>query len=56
VSVVDFDRGRVRAAGPWRQRNLARLRRSLVKVSTGLPEDRFGQAQWREVLLGYGGG
>lgn len=56
VSVVDFDRGRVRAAGDWQQRNLARLRRSLIKISTRLPEDRFGRAQWRELLLGYGGG
>lgn len=56
VSVVDFDRGRLRAAGPWRQRNLARLRHSLDRVSTRLPAGRFGQGPWHDLLQGYGGG
>lgn len=55
VSVVDFDRGRVRVAGPWRQRNLARLRRSLLKISRALPVGRFGEPQWHELLQGYDG-
>ena len=35
VSVIDFDRGRIRGPGAWRLRNLRRLRRSLEKVSRG---------------------
>jgi 3-deoxy-D-manno-octulosonic acid kinase len=55
VYVLDFDRGEVRARGPWEQRVLARLQRSLVKVSEGLPADRFGTSQWRMLLDAYGG-
>ena len=55
VFVLDFDRGRIRARGAWEQRVLARLRRSLVKVSAGLPGDRFGDAQWSQLLRGLAG-
>jgi 3-deoxy-D-manno-octulosonic acid kinase len=56
VYVLDFDRGRVRARGPWEQRVLERLRRSLGKVTAGLPADRFGDAAWRALLDGCRGG
>jgi 3-deoxy-D-manno-octulosonic acid kinase len=52
VHVVDFDRGRIRARGAWEQRVLARLHRSLVKVTQGLPAGRFGETQWRALLTG----
>ncbi len=52
VYVVDFDRGRVVRRGRWERRVVARLRRSLAKVSRGLPADRFGEADWRELLQG----
>ena len=55
VFVLDFDRGRIRARGAWERRVLARLRRSLVKVSAGLPGDRFGDAQWSQLLRGLAG-
>ncbi len=89
VSVVDFDRGRLRAtvapaaaapataapanaaqataaevtqppaagdrtAPAWAARNLARLHRSLVKVSRDLPPDRFTAVAWARLLAGYG--
>jgi 3-deoxy-D-manno-octulosonic acid kinase len=53
VSIVDFDRGRVRRAGAWARRNLSRLRRSLAKISGDLPADRFPGEAWRCVLAGY---
>jgi 3-deoxy-D-manno-octulosonic acid kinase len=34
VWLLDFDRGRLRAPGPWRERVLARLARSLEKIGT----------------------
>jgi 3-deoxy-D-manno-octulosonic acid kinase len=39
--LLDFDRGRLRAPGPWRERTLARLARSLQKISSaaGLADD-----------------
>ena len=50
VYVLDFDRGRVRARGAWERAVLARLRRSLEKVTQGLPPDRFAEPQWRALL------
>ncbi len=52
VYVLDFDRGRVVERGAWEQGVLARLRRSLEKVSRGLPAGSFGVEQWNELLKG----
>jgi 3-deoxy-D-manno-octulosonic acid kinase len=54
VSVIDFDRGKVRRPGAWMSSNLSRLQRSLVKISRDLPADRFSEAQWRILISGYG--
>lgn len=53
VSVIDFDRGRVRGRGTWTSQNLGRLRRSLAKVSYRLPPDRFSAQSWECLLSGY---
>jgi 3-deoxy-D-manno-octulosonic acid kinase len=60
VSVIDFDRGRIRSsagadagATGWKAGNLARLHRSLVKVARALPRDRFDAAAWDSLLAGY---
>jgi 3-deoxy-D-manno-octulosonic acid kinase len=53
VSVIDFDRGRLRGPGAWRTRNLRRLRRSLAKISRALPPDRFPEAAWKCLLESY---
>ncbi len=53
VSVIDFDRGRLRAPGAWTSRNLRRLRRSLAKVSRGLPADRYSTEVWQWLRAGY---
>ena len=54
VYVLDFDRGRIRQRGAWERVVLARLHRSLAKVTAGLPADRFGTAQWQALLRGLG--
>jgi 3-deoxy-D-manno-octulosonic acid kinase len=71
VSVIDFDRGRLHAAGAsgaagaagasgstrapgWAARNLRRLRRSLAKISRGLPPERYSQRTWEWLMAGYG--
>jgi 3-deoxy-D-manno-octulosonic acid kinase len=51
VYVIDFDRGTRRGAGPWRQANLARLKRSLDKLSG---EGGFNLKPWSALLEGYG--
>jgi 3-deoxy-D-manno-octulosonic acid kinase len=50
VYVLDFDRARIEERGPWEAAVLARLERSLVKVTRALPAGRFGAEQWRLVL------
>jgi 3-deoxy-D-manno-octulosonic acid kinase len=52
VYVLDFDRGCIRERDTWEQAVLDRLQRSLRKVTTGLPADRFGEAQWQALLDG----
>jgi 3-deoxy-D-manno-octulosonic acid kinase len=54
ISVIDFDRGRLRSPGAWRQSNLERLRRSLEKISRSLPSDRFSPREWAWLHAGYG--
>lgn len=49
VHVIDFDRGRLRAPGRWRARNLRRLRRSLDKLS----RERFDPALWQALEDAY---
>jgi 3-deoxy-D-manno-octulosonic acid kinase len=53
VFLVDFDRGSLRKRGLWCDANLVRLRRSLEKVTYGLPPDRFTEADWHGLLDGY---
>jgi len=53
VTVIDFDRGRLRAQGAWRARNLQRLRRSLAKITRDLPSDRFSEETWGWLMAGY---
>ena len=56
IYVLDFDRGRIRARGAWEQAVLARLHRSLLKVTAALPGDRFTDSNWRALLAGAGSG
>jgi 3-deoxy-D-manno-octulosonic acid kinase len=56
IYVLDFDRGRIRARGPWERAVLARLRRSLLKVTIGLPAGRFTEVHWQALLAGAGTG
>ena len=55
VYVLDFDKGRIRARGAWEQAVLARLQRSLHKVTAGGPADRFGEREWHWLLEGCAG-
>jgi 3-deoxy-D-manno-octulosonic acid kinase len=53
ISIIDFDRGRLREPGAWSRRNLERLQRSLVKISAALPPERFSATAWACLLAGY---
>jgi 3-deoxy-D-manno-octulosonic acid kinase len=51
--LLDFDRGRIRAPGRWRGRNLARLLRSLRKIRPRVAEARYPEPQWHWLLEAY---
>lgn len=53
VYLIDFDRGSLRKPGLWCDGNLVRLRRSLEKVTYGMPADRFTEVHWNGLLTGY---
>ncbi len=53
VWLIDFDGGSLRKPGLWCDANLVRLRRSLEKVTWGLPRDRFAEPHWHSLLAGY---
>ena len=53
VWLIDFDRGSFRSPGLWRDANLVRLRRSLLKVTDPLPAGRFTDTDWQSLLAGY---
>ncbi|MDJ0938503.1 MAG: 3-deoxy-D-manno-octulosonic acid kinase [Woeseiaceae bacterium] len=51
--MLDFDKGRLRQPGPWKQQTLERLHRSLNKIASLDPAVRFGTAEWEALLEGY---
>jgi 3-deoxy-D-manno-octulosonic acid kinase len=53
VCLLDFDRGEMREPGVWRQKNIARLHRSLRKIRALDKRVVFGKAEWNELLEGY---
>jgi len=53
IYLIDFDRCRLRKPGLWCDANLARLRRSLEKVSYGLPPEHFEESAWHALLAAY---
>ncbi|MDZ7828823.1 MAG: lipopolysaccharide kinase InaA family protein [Halofilum sp. (in: g-proteobacteria)] len=54
VYLIDFDRGRLRPApGEWQARNLARLRRSLDKLSGDERGLYFEETDWEALQSGY---
>ena len=53
VFLLDFDRGQLREPGVWRQKNLARLHRSLQKIRRLDKRVNFSKAEWNELLEGY---
>lgn len=54
VYLLDFDRGRRRRPGRWRERNLQRLARSLRKFAPHADGGGFSDA-WTALLAGYQG-
>lgn len=55
VTLIDLDRGALREPGAWRAANLARLQRSLAKLSAGRWDAATQALAWDEFSAGYGG-
>ncbi len=55
VFIIDFDRGRMRRRGLWRDANLVRLRRSLEKIDAAWTRAIFTEDDWHGLLAGYRG-
>lgn len=53
LTLLDFDRGKILQPGVWRQKNLARLHRSLQKIKGLDKQLHFREANWNELLEGY---
>jgi 3-deoxy-D-manno-octulosonic acid kinase len=54
--LIDFDRGRFRAPGGWREASLARLERSLRKIAGEPGAPPFSPSGWAELQAGYSAG
>ncbi len=51
--MLDFDRGRLLPPGPWQQKTLSRLHRSLQKIKSLDPAIHYQQQNWEQLLEGY---
>ena len=53
VWMLDLDRGRLLEPGPWQQKTLARLHRSLEKIKSQEAGVHFTPENWEQFLEGY---
>lgn len=53
VTLIDFDKSEQRPVGRWREKNLARLRRSLDKLAGAQRDFYFFEADWAALRGGY---
>lgn len=53
VFLLDFDRGKIRRDGSWKQSNLKRLRRSLKKLGCQDEDFTFTDKAWQSLMSGY---
>ena len=51
--MLDFDRGRLLPPGPWQQKTLSRLHRSLQKIKALDSSLHYEQLNWEQLLEGY---
>ena len=51
--LIDFDKCGIRTGDPWKQQNLQRLHRSLVKEQTKNNPFYWDEAHWQHLLSGY---
>lgn len=53
ISLIDFDKSRIRSSGGWQRRNINRLRRSLDKIAGKQTQFHFSEDDWAALQKGY---
>ena len=53
IYLIDFDRGSIRPHGAWKNNNLQRLKRSLLKLKRNSSNCHFEEADWDLLIRGY---
>ncbi len=53
VSLIDFDRCKIKGGSHWKNKNLQRLKRSLDKLTLHNKISHFSGANWQSLLDGY---
>ena len=53
VYLIDFDKGIIRNKGPWQQKNIKRLKRSLLKLSSNITPFYFSDKNWQTLVAAY---
>ena len=53
VYLIDFDRGEIKTPGGWKQANLDRLKRSLLKLQANNDISGFNENQWSMLIQAY---
>ena len=53
IYLIDFDRGEIRSPGGWSEKNLQRLKRSLLKIKAASPVFYFEEQDWDTLMQGY---
>lgn len=53
ITLIDFDKSRLRTPGQWCWHNIERLRRSLDKIAAAQPGLHFVDTDWAALLGGY---
>lgn len=53
IFIIDFDRGKIRRNGSWKETNLKRLQRSLNKIRNNQQSFMYQDSNWQDLLKGY---
>ena len=53
VYIIDFDRGQIKKHGPWKEANLARLERSLIKIRNSRKDFLYQDSDWKTLENSY---
>ena len=53
IYIIDFDRGKIKKHGPWKEANLERLKRSLNKIRNNTKQFLYQNSDWEILQSSY---